>query len=652
LTPRKSPIYTQIVKLKFNFKITAFLIAVAILACRPFAPRRPGVATEGGDAQRIVALVDYVKGDYPGAVRDGEVLAPSEYEEQQRFVADARTLAAHLVGGEDKADPLLRGLDDLGERVKRKADPEEVQKACLEVRDRAIERFHLATTPSERPSLGRAQAAYTLSCARCHGADGSGETDLPLDPKPARFRDPKRLAQLSPYRVYNALTFGVPGTAMPSFDSLSPSERWDLAFYVFRLGHEGESAQGGPDLPLPELAIRSDRELLASLWHEPKPQAALAYLRREAPFAGPLAGASLERTRVLLQKARSEYHAGRAPEADRAALDAYLQGFEPLEAPLRVRSPQGTAAAEGAFRDLRAAIAKALPPDAIDAAEGQVEADLQALEDRSRPPALPAAASAMIFFREGLEAALLVGALLAGVRKLGRPDAAPYLHAGWILALPAGVLTWFAFARILLVGSDQRELMEGLVSLLASAVLFSVSFWMISKAESRHWMSYLKRSLEEGLSRKRLLLLAGLAFLAVYREAAETVLFLQALLLESPAERSQILLGAVLGIGLVAMVAILMNRTVLRLPIGPFFGVSSLLLCALAISFAGEGVYILVASGYLPPRPVRFPEVGWMGIHPDLTGLVVQLVILSVVLGAGIHTLLRRVSDEGAAPRP
>jgi high-affinity iron transporter len=311
-----------------------------------------------------------------------------------------------------------------------------------------------------------------------------------------------------------------------------------------------------------------------------------------------------------------------------------------------VRDANRTAQVERSFQDLRAQIASGVDPSRIDAREEALEAELRNLVEGSHAPVLPLLEGAMIFFREGLEAALLVAALLAGVRKLSHPEATRYIHIGWVLALPAGLLTWFALDRLLLLGSDERELMEGVVAIVAAVVLFSVSFWLVSKAESRHWMSYLNKSLEEGVSQRRLFVLAGLAFLAVYREAAETVLFLQALLLESPGERSQVLLGALLGIVLVALIALVMNRTVRRLPLGPFFAVSSLLLCALAISFAGSGIYTLVSSGYLPPRPVRFPEVSWMGIHPDLTGLIVQLTILLVVAGAAFHTLRRRMAGE------
>src|SRR4029077_20112199 len=150
-----------------------------------------------------------------------------------------------------------------------------------------------------------------------------------------------------------------------------------------------------------------------------------------------------------------------------------------------------------------------------------------------------------------------------------------------VAALPAGLATWCLFQRVVSVRADQRELVEAGVALLAAAVLFSVSFWMISKIEARRWTGYLRRRLEESLDGRHLLLLAGLSFLAVYREAAETVLFTQALLLESGAQRVHVWAGAAAGVLAVMAVPLLMSQTVMRLPMGPFFAVSSALLCGL-----------------------------------------------------------------------
>jgi high-affinity iron transporter len=401
-------------------------------------------------------------------------------------------------------------------------------------------------------------------------------------------------------------------------------------------------------MSLADMASRTDREVREALRREahPSPDEALAYLRREAAFLEPPTGLGIDRTRTLLRRAVALYDAGRSRDADRMVLDAYLQGFEPLEPRLRARDADGTLAAEAGFRELRAAISAGEQPGRVRDRGQSLDRQLDGLGEGRR--LLPFAAAFLIFFREGIEAALLVGALLAGLRKLGVPGATRYVHGGWLAALPAGLVTWWAFDRLVTLGAEQRELVEALVALLAAAVLFSVSFWMISKAESRHWLGYLRRSVEQTVTRRSLFVLAGLAFLAVYREAAETILFTQALLLESGAHRQQVWSGAAAGLGAVVIAAAAMSRTVVRLPIGPFFAVSGGLLCALAIAFAGSGMYELVAAGYLSPRPVPFPEVPWMGIHPDLTGLLVQLVIVLVIAGAGIATLLTRPADPDA----
>src|SRR6185503_11790682 len=134
---------------------------------------------------------------------------------------------------------------------------------------------------------------------------------------PASFADPGRLPDLSPYRVYNALTFGVAGTAMPAFE-LQPQERWDLAFYVLRLGHMGEPADAPQAITLADLAGRSDRELREAFGTEPRADvgARLAWARTVAPYTEPAAGADLSRARALLREAMQLLAAGRAAEAD------------------------------------------------------------------------------------------------------------------------------------------------------------------------------------------------------------------------------------------------------------------------------------------------------------------------------------------------
>jgi high-affinity iron transporter len=631
--------------MNFIFKCAAGAVLAAAFGCgdaRAGAPHAQPPAAGASDAQRLVALLDYVAADYGGAVQDGRVVSADEYAEQAHFIADARQIAHELLRSAD--DPLLRQVDAVAAHVAAKAPAEQVAAACRAAREAAMVRFALPTAPLSRPRLDRARSLYAQGCAACHGEAGDARTPAAarLDPAPADFTDAARLDGLSPFRAYNAVTFGVPGTAMPSYEGLGADERWDLAFYVFRLGHQKTPPARAPSLPLADLSTRSDAELRAALkgGGEPSPEAALAYLRAEAPFQEPPTSAGIERTRNLVRQALATYRSGGAREADRLVLDAYLQGFEALEPRLRARDASGTVAVEAGFRELRGAIAQQ-DARAVQARGQSLDRALARMNEEGRA-AVPALAGFLIYFREGIEAALLVGALLAGLRRLGRQDAARWVHAGWLAALPAGALTWWVLERVVEAGPENRELMEALIALAAAVVLFSVSFWMISRVESRHWLSYLRGRLERTLHGKRLLMLAGLSFLAVYREAAETVLFTQALLLDAGARRAEVLAGCALGLVAVMGVAALMARAAVRLPLGPFFAVSGVLLCGLAVSFAGSGVYALVAAGHLPPRPVAGPEVPWMGIYPDLSGLLVQLVIVLVVAGAAVGTLRRR----------
>jgi high-affinity iron transporter len=652
-----------ILKMKSVFKIPRRLatavaaLAVAALAGGCGRPPRALVPAppDGGDAQRLVTVLDYVSSDYARAVQGGTVVSPAEYDEQVKFVGDAQALVASVLRpAANPGDPLMAAVARVGAAVRAKADPAEVARACREAKVEAVARFGLRTVPTETPSLDRARVLYAQSCLPCHGAAGDAATEQAarLDPKPASFREPARLAALSPYRVYNTLTFGVPGTGMASFESLSPSDRWALAFYVLRLGHEGEAARPAAAMSLADQAVRTDPEILESLRAAgvEDPPRVLAHVRTQAAFQAPPANLALERTRDMLRAALVSFEEGRAHEADRRVMDAYLEGFEPLEPRLRARDAEATSAVETGFRDLRVALQQA-DARAVRATEHELDRVLEGLASGRRPP-VPMLAAFLIYFREGVEAALLVGALLAGVRRLGRADAIRYVHLGWMAALPAGVLTWWLASRVLAVSAADRELSEAVIALLAAAVLFSMSFWMISKVESRRWTGYLRKGLEASLTRRNLALLAFVSFLAVYREAAETVLFTQALLLEAPGRSGAVWGGAGAGLFAVLGLAVLMNRTVVRLPLGPFFAVSSALMCALAISFAGAGIYELVAAGYLRPRPVPFPEIPWMGIHPDLTALAVQLTIVTVIAVAAVVTLRRAAPATAPAPPP
>lgn len=632
-------------KAKFIFVLTLILGAAGCgTSGQPAASGPPPAsidAPDGNEGARLVSLIDYVAADYGGAVSGGSVVSAFEYEEQLGFLEAAVALVPIASRTPEDAIALTARVEALRAAVLAKQDAGLVASIGRAAREDVVSRLGLLTTPRKRPSLRSAESLYVQSCTACHGVDGLGQTEVAtlLEPRPTSFRDPARRQALSPYRVYNALTLGVQGTAMPAFEALSAAERWDLAFYVLRLAHEGERAAGPVSMTLADLAVRSDADVMASLQASghPSPPEGLVFARRDAAFSEAPLGLGVDQTRSMVRKAASLGAAGRGAEADRVVLDAYLQGFEPLEAQISAHDPNRTQSVEIAFRDLRAALVGGNPA-LIQKQAGVLDELLSRAGSRSGD-SLPFVAAFIIYFREGVEAALLVGALLGGVRKLGRSDARRAIHLGWTSALAAGGISWLLFSRLIAIAPSERELVEAFIGLLAALVLFSVSFWMISKAESRKWMAFLKGQMSRGLSSGRVWSFAGVAFLAVYRECAEAILFTEALLIEAAGNRWPVFAGAFAGLALVVLVSLAIRNAFQRLPLPIFFGASGFLLSLLAVAFAGSSISAFVAGGYLAPRPIAFPSFPMLGIHPDLSSLAVQGVLVLLLAVAAVKTV-------------
>jgi len=244
--------------------MAGWLLVVLLAVADPALRERAG---------RASALVSYVAGDYAVAVGPrGEVLSPEELAEQGQFVREA---AAELRAAD--AGDLARELDALGGCVDARAAPAQVIGEAQRVAARIAQRFDLAVLPRVQPDLRRGQRLYRQACAACHGAQGTPPSPerLPLPTHPVAFSSKPEIARLSPQRVYSAATYGVPGTAMPSFgEALTETERWDVSFYALTLAHaRGSERARGEDLlrkaprtpDYLQLAVRSDDQLRAAL---------------------------------------------------------------------------------------------------------------------------------------------------------------------------------------------------------------------------------------------------------------------------------------------------------------------------------------------------------------------------------------------------
>ncbi|MES2642414.1 MAG: FTR1 family protein [Myxococcota bacterium] len=604
-------------------------------------------APEDAGLRQVAGILDYVGADYAGAVSDdGRVLSEPEYAEQLSLLRDASALVSANAGN---SDPLLAALDDVRARIERHAPPQEVQDACRVARRALVEGHDLVLEPAGTPDRARAADRYrTLGCDGCHGATGGADTPAAaaLDPAPANFLDAERVAGVSPYRAYHALTFGVPGTAMPAFDTIPAAERWDLAFYVLSLRHTGADLVAGEQVfdtagrPISPTASRLSQlteddvrsALMPAVADAEKREAAVAWLRAEAPFRdggeGPFA-----RARSEIERGAELYRAGRSQEATAAFVTAYLEGIEPREAAIRARDAALVPAIEAAALALREKVSMGAPADDVDALVARLATLLDAAEEEPRTGWGAGTASVMIALREGLEMVLLVTGLLGLVRGSGRPEQARYVHAGWLAALPATAVLWLVAGR--LIGGIQRELAEGIAALLASVVLLGVTHWIVGQAGAARWMGFLAKQMRSAGGAGAAWTLFGLAFLAVFREGLEIVLFYQALLLDAgPTGASAVWGGALAGLALLGVAVLALVSVGKRLKPRPIMLASSVLLAALSVTMVGKGVRALQEADVLPLHGLSFPEFQLLGVHPTWEGLGAQVFVLLLLLAS------------------
>ena len=183
--------------------------------------------------------------------------------------------------------------------------------------------------------------------------------------------------------------------------------------------------------------------------------------------------------------------------------------------------------------------------------------------------------SFVIMLREGLEAILIVGALMTFLAKMGAADRRRHVHAGILAAIVASLLTALALETVFQLSPAHQEALEGATMVLATAVLFYVSYWLLSKMEVVKWTHFVKSKVQDAVTNGSALALASAAFLAVYREGFETVLFYKALFISAgPRRRAAPVAGGMLaGVVVLVGVYVAMNRFGVRLPLKPFFAV-------------------------------------------------------------------------------
>lgn len=614
------------------------MIALCIMSSLALAAGPEGKATQ------IWQLLDYMAVDYAGAVTNGKVVSVAEYAEMQEFAQAASSLIAELPDTPQKSG-LLAQATTLKDAVAAKAPERDVADTARSLAAELLSAYPVPVAPARIPDLKRGAALYQSQCASCHGAEGRGDGPLAagMEPPPIAFTDRERARERSLFSLHQSITRGVEGTAMKAFPELSDEERWALAFHVSSMAFSKEEQQAGKAAWTNDKAIHtavpnldaltqmSESALVKTLPARTAGEV-LAYLRSNPEAMNAALDGSLALAMTRLQESLQALEKGDKATATRLALSSYLDGFEPVEPALAIKNKELLKQIELSMGTYRAAISSGDTDGARQAAAGLQDqlAKAQGVLEEANDDKFGVFLGALtILLREGLEALLVVVAMIAFLKKAERHEVLPYVHAGWVAALVAGGLTWFAATYLIEVSGASRELTEGFSAIFAAVVLLAVGIWMHQKSLAGRWQAYIRDKLSAALGKRSAIMLFVLAFVTVYREVFETVLFYAALWTDGAG--AYLLGGLGLGIVILSVLAFVMLRTSARLPISQFFAISSVLVAILAVVLIGKGVAALQEAGMLDVTPIAGPSVDLLGVYPSMQTMAAQITVLLVV---------------------
>jgi high-affinity iron transporter len=600
-------------------------------------------------ARRIAATAQLAAQEYRLGVADGRIVARAEVEEARLFLSEARRSAAALPAG--TRDSVARGLDRLLELVATTGSPDLVDAGVREMTAGLASRLgvSLDEIPARAPSVARGKEIYDQQCASCHGATGLGDGPAAarLDPVPASLADRGALRDVTPLDFFRRVTIGVVGTSMPAFEkTLSLDDRWAVTAYATLLRLPKAAGQVPAELSdFSRTGRMSDRQLAGALAPTGDTSAARIAAVRSAAPGSVAVGPVFAKVRLQADSAVALAAAGRAEAAGSAALDAYIT-FEQVERTLRAKKPELAASVEASFAALRTSAGGGAPPAVLSAARSSLAAELERAEralGETLSPANLFLQSFVILVREGLEAILVVGALMTFLAKTGAAHRKRDIHLGVGAAVILSLLTAVALETVFRLTPAHQEALEGATMVLAVIVLFYVSYWLLSKMEVAKWNRFVRSKVQDALTSGSALALASVAFLAVYREGFETVLFYKALVVAggSGASLAAIVGGMLAGSAVMAAIYVAINRFGVRLPLKPLFAVTSAFLYYMAFVFAGKGIAELQEGGLIPTTVLPWaPRLPAVGIYPTVESLAVQGVLIGLLLLALLWTFV------------
>ena len=360
----------------------------------------------------------------------------------------------------------------------------------------------------------------------------------------------------------------------------------------------------------------------------------------------------IDTIRIKLDEVSKHYSQNDVSQALSTTRSAYLDSYENIEIPLRPIDPDFTLEMEIRFAELRNLVSSQAPVNQVTSKIAEIKNGLDESERLVSgtgvvAPSIAFSSSFSIIFREGLESALILGAILTYLEASRNDRFKKHVYLGVLLAVVLTMITWFVAEFLIDISGAGRELIEAVAGISAVAVLFWVSFWVLNKIETKKWIEFVKAKVWQATATGSFMVFVMLSFFTVYREGFETILFYQALLSYAKYMEFYVMAGLFGGLAVIIGVVFLIRKLGKKLPLRVLFGFTMGVGAFMSITFMGTAMREFQELGYVPTThlfgiiPRLDINIATMtGIHPTLETVLAQVILLSVYLIGSLYILV------------
>ena len=575
--------------------------------------------------KKIVMMLNIAAKEFEEGVVDGKIVVAPEYEESQVFLQQAIERFERIspeISDPLKAEEIKKRFINMMALVKSKVDSQKIWEEVNAINSELLTTFNIEInkTPITPVSLTNGEKIFENNCSVCHGLKGNGDGPMAsqFDPSPAVLSNPKLTgdANTTAYDNFEVINVGIANTAMIAWAGLlSENQIWDVTYYLRTFSNANLQL---PPVNLDLAAIESSEDI-------------------------GLAEQVVNEVREVLDRSLVTYKTGQVENAAELAFDAYL-AYEKIESNLITKDRDLGVNLESAFSRYRGEIKRNAPLEQVESLHKEINLNLlKGLELLKNEVGFTGMffQSFSIIVREGFEAILIIAALIAFLVKSRNQARVKSIHIGVVVGILASFATAYIVHEILHLSMASQEVLEGWIMLIAVAVLFSVSYWLVSKIDNKRWQEYINKQMRGSLSKGNTFTLGAVAFISVYREGFETVLFYKALFLYAGDSTGGIIPGFLAGCVVLALIFYLINTLGMRIPIKWFFGFTSVLLYYMAFTFMGKGIHELQMGEQISMTSADIlPSLSWLGMYPTWETFIGQAVLFAAFVFALVYTFI------------